>query len=113
MNGEQIVNYQKLLEIGKEIVSNSEREDIREKYRESKSDTTLTVTRHRLITSRAARLAQMVINNGGTKSEVKKAITNMLVCTDAMKYKLDWKKWQADNDIALLTRKYMVVIKMV
>ena len=110
MNNKQTANFEELLEMRKEVVSEEEYKNILEKYKMEHFDPEFTERQHRIITGKAARLAHNVIWNGGTKDEVKKAILNTMICMDSMKHTLDWKKWQKDNAIALLTRKYMVKI---
>lgn len=123
MNEKRMANCKELLEMRKEVVSEEEYRTIREQYKMTEAqrkmyetaevDINMTEKRYCLITKRAVKLAKVVISNGGSKDEVKRAIVNLMICMDAMKYDLDWGKWKRDNDIALLIRKYMVKIKKV
>lgn len=110
MNEKRMANWKELLEMRKEVVSEDEYKEILKKYKMENFDPKFTETQHRIITDRAAKLAHSVIWNGGTKDEVKMVILNTMICMDSMKHKLDWRKWQKDNSIGLLTMKYMVKI---
>ena len=110
MNEKRMANWKELLEMRKEVVSEDEYKEILKKYKMENFDPKFTEMQHRIITSRAEKLAQSVIWNGGTKDEVKTVILNTMICMDSMKHKLDWRKWQKDNSIAPLTMKYMVKI---
>jgi len=107
MDEKRLANLKELLRMRKEVVSEEEYKGITEKYRMDEIDPKFTDRKHKIITGRAAKLAQMVIWKGGSKAEVKTAILNTMICMDAMKHKLDWARWKRDNDIALLARKYM------
>lgn len=98
------ITTEELLELEKEIVDKEERQEILKQY--GTESEWLSWKKHRLITGKALKLAKIVINNGGTNEEVKKAVLNLMVCMDAMKHKLNWKKWQQDNGILLLKQKY-------
>lgn len=107
MNEKRIVELKELLNMRKEVVSEEEYKEIIEKYKMDEIDPRFTDRRHKIITGEAAKLAQMVIMNGGTEDDVKTAILNTMVCMDAMKHHLDWARWKRDNNIATLVRKYM------
>lgn len=95
-----------MLKMRKEVVDEKEYTDIRDRYKMDEIDSKFTERRHRIITGEAVKLANLVIKNGGTKDEVKKAIINLMICMDSMKYKLDWARWKRDNNMCLLIRKY-------
>lgn len=107
MDEKRTANLKELLNMRKEVVNEEEYNKIVEKYKMDEIDPRLTERRHRIITGEAAKLAQHVIWNGGTKDEVKTAILNTMISMDAKKYNLDWAKWKRDNGICLLVRKYM------
>lgn len=63
---------------------------------------------HRILVGKAVNLFKRMVELGATEEELKRAAEYALVCIDAMKYCLDYKKCRADNGIAALEKKYPI-----
>ena len=95
-----------ILDLMKEELGEDGIEELRQKYVIPHQQFHLTPMGHRVITGKALILARAVLAKGGTKEEGVLALKNLLVCIDALKYQLDYKQFQQDNDIAALISKY-------
>lgn len=62
---------------------------------------------HRYLAGHAARLANAVVENGGTEAEVGDALMYLLVALDVRKYNLDYKRFAKDYNIERLEKKYL------
>ena len=93
-----------ILDLMKEELGEDGIEELHQQYVNPRIN--VTPMSHRVITGKALILARAVLAKGGTKEEGVLALKNLLVCIDSMKYKLDHKKFQQENDIASLVNKY-------
>lgn len=78
---------------------------ISDNYKE-KDGEELSPNRHKILTGEAMNIAKKIIANGGTEEEVNKALTYLVVCMDARKYKLDVTKCFDELGIDQLKTKY-------
>lgn len=70
--------------------------------------TNIDIHHHRILVGKAVKLFKRMVELGATKEELKRAAEYALVCIDAMKYCLDYKKCRADNGIVALEKKYSI-----
>lgn len=63
---------------------------------------------HRILVGKALKLFKCMVELGATEEELKRAAEYALVCIDAVKYCLDYKKCRVDNGIAALEKKYQI-----
>ena len=69
----------------------------------------MTGKRHRLVTGMAVNgVLRHIAANGGTEDEIARALEYVLVCIDANKHHLDYKKCYQDLEIGKLLEKYGV-----
>lgn len=61
---------------------------------------------HAMVVGKAHRLCEDMIDRKATKKEIQRAVRYLMVCIDAKKYKLDYRKAHADFGIRELSDKY-------
>lgn len=91
----------------KEMVSEDERNEILKKYKRADERPVISNTIHQRVVRHATRLTQLLIKRGATKEEIKIAVAYLMVCMDSQKHNLDWKRFENENGIAELQRKYI------
>jgi len=101
-----------LLEKADKMIGEEEWKDIQEKYRLNKPwDKSVSENWHRIIVGTARKLALNVVERGGTMDEIRTALMYFKVCVDVNKCLLDYVKFQNENGIVELSKKYGVVKK--
>ena len=109
MTSNELLNsLRNLIEKRREFVSDAELEEIYKEYKVKTPSKIVSPIWHKVISQRAGALARAVIVKGGTKEEVKLALTYMLVCLDAEKQKLDYARFKQENGVVELSEKYGV-----
>lgn len=105
---EKALRIRRLLEWAKELVTDEEWNDILSRYRIRKNwKAAVSENWHRVIVGSASKLANAVVEKGGTAAEVKLAVTYFRVCMDANKHLLDYTKFEQENGVVELYEKYL------
>lgn len=68
----------------------------------------ISIKNHRILAGKAVNLFKRMVESGATQEELRRIAEFALVCIDASKYCLDYKKCRADNRIAELEKKYPI-----
>lgn len=95
----------KVVEMMEERIGPARFDEILNKYYEQVY-TPVGEAKHAKIVSQAITLARKVIAGGGTPQEIDAALGYYLCCRDAIRRKVDWKRYANDNDISGLEEKY-------
>lgn len=96
--------YQDILTLAMNALSRDEYELLRDSYREQ--NTLMSEHQHKRLSTIAAKLARTVLINGCDIQEIELALTNLWICMDADKYRLNWRRFQKENGIDKLMEKY-------
>lgn len=98
--------YQSVLKMAELALPRDEYSKIRDIYRIADPWKTVCSRTHKVISTQAAKLARTIMRNGCDIQETELALTNLWICLDSERYRLDWKRFQVENGVDKLFDKY-------
>ena len=95
-----------ILNLMSEHFDDEYRKKIRDEYRIDEGYEEITGNKHNIITGTALNIVKHIIQHSGSENEMHRALKYLMVCMDAKKYHLDYKRCYKELMIPYLLEKY-------